>query len=97
MTWSLLAVVVAMTVSSRVLPMALLPTLRGRFALILDALPAPLFASLAALALFGGDEAPTVPVLLATATGLVGATRRLLGLTLGGGLLGFAVGHAIPW
>lgn len=97
MTWSLLAIVVAVTIASRVLPMALLPTPRGRVAVVLDALPAPLFASLAALALLGGDEAPSGPVLLAVAAGLAGATRRSLGLTLGGGLLGYAVGHALPW
>ena len=95
MTWMLLAAVTVVTVGSRVLPMSLLPTPRGRVADVLDALPAPLFASLAALALVGGDQAPSPPVLLAAAAALLGALRRSLALTLCCGIAGFAAGQAL--
>ncbi len=95
MTWTLLLGLALVTVASRVLPMALLPVPRGRVADILDALPAPLFAGLAALALVGGDEPVTPPVLLAAAAALVGATRRSLGLTLACGVGGFLLGRAL--
>lgn len=95
MTWTLLLALTLVTVASRVLPMALLPTPRGRVADVLDALPAPLFASLAALALFGDGQMPAAPVLLAAAAALLGAMRRSLALTLVCGLAGFALGHAV--
>jgi branched-subunit amino acid transport protein len=95
MTWMLLLVLTVVTVASRVLPMALLPTPRGRIAEVLDALPSPLFASLAALALVGGGERPTLPVLLAVAASLLGAFRRSLALTLVGGIAGFLLGQAL--
>jgi branched-subunit amino acid transport protein len=96
MTWTLLLALTLVTVASRVLPMALLPTPRGGVAEVLDALPAPLFASLAALALVGDGEPPTLPVLLAAATALLGATRQSLALTLGCGIAGFFLGQALP-
>lgn len=95
MSWLLLLGLTVVTVASRVLPMALLPAPRDRVADVLAALPAPLFAGLAALALLGGGERPTAPVLLATAAALLGATRRSLALTLVCGLAGFAVGRAL--
>ncbi|MDQ3738169.1 MAG: AzlD domain-containing protein [Actinomycetota bacterium] len=95
MTWLLLVALAVLTVASRVLPMALLPTPHGRLAEILDALPAPLFASLAALALAGDGELPTTPALAATAGALLGATRRSLGLTLLCGIAGFFVARAL--
>lgn len=96
MSWFLLFALTAVTVSSRVLPMVLLPAPRGHAVRLLDALPAPLFASLAALALVGGGEMPARPVLLAAAGALLGATRRSLGITLVCGLAGFALGQALP-
>ncbi|CAN5830565.1 hypothetical protein BH23ACT10_BH23ACT10_24890 [soil metagenome] len=95
MSWLLLGALTVVTVASRVLPMTLLPTPRGRVAEVLDALPAPLFASLAALALIGGDEPATPPMLLAAAGALLGATRRSLALTLVCGITGFLLGHAL--
>ncbi|MBB2923277.1 AzlD domain-containing protein [Cellulomonas cellasea] len=91
MTTALLLVVTLVTVASRVLPMTLLPTPHGRAADVLDALPAPLFAALAAVALLGGGELPEPPVLAAAAGALLGALRRSLLLTLGCGLVGFAL------
>lgn len=92
MSWALLAGLALVTLASRVLPMALLPTPRGRAADILQALPAPLFASLAALSVVGDGARPTVPVLLAGAFALVGAVRRSLPLTLICGIAGFLLG-----
>jgi branched-subunit amino acid transport protein len=95
MTWALLIGLALVTLASRVVPLALLPAPRGRVAQILDALPAPLFASLAALALVGDGAAPSVPALAGGAAALVGATRRSLGLTLGCGIVGFALASAL--
>lgn len=95
MTWPLLVALTLMTVASRVLPMTLLPSPRGRAAQVLDALPAPLFAALAALALLGEGNVPTPPVLLATVAALAGATRRSLALTLACGITGFLIGQAL--
>ncbi|MBA2496404.1 MAG: AzlD domain-containing protein [Acidimicrobiia bacterium] len=95
MSWALLAALAVVTVASRVLPMALLPTPRGRVALVLDALPAPLFAGLAVHALIGDRTLPTAPELLAAAAALLGATRRSLAFTLLCGIAGFFAGQAL--
>lgn len=92
MTWTLLLALTGVTVASRLLPMTLLPALRGRVAEVIDALPAPLFASLAALSLVGDGTRPSLPVLLATGAALAGATRRSLAVTLVCGLTGFGLG-----
>lgn len=96
MTWGLLFAVTGLTIASRMLPMVLLPAPRGRAARMLDALPAPLFAGLAVLALLDDGGRPTLPVLLAAGGALVGATRRSLGLALLCGILGFLLGAALP-
>jgi uncharacterized membrane protein len=95
-TWVLLLALTAVTIASRVLPMVLLPTPRGQVARVLEALPAPLFASLAALALFDDGRAPPLPVVLAAVAALLGATRRSLALTLACGVAGFLLGEALP-
>lgn len=95
MTWTLLLALTLVTAASRVLPMTLLPKPRGRAAEVLNALPAPLFASLAALALVGDGQAPTPSVLLAATGALLGATRRSLIWTLACGIAGFSIGQAL--
>lgn len=95
MSWLLLGSLVLVTVASRVLPMTLLPDPRGEVASIVAALPAPLFASLAALALVGGGEPPPLPVLAAAVAALAGALRRSLALTLVCGLAAFFLAHAL--
>lgn len=95
MTWLLLATLTVITVLSRVLPMTLLPTPRGRLALLVGALPAPLFASLAVLALVGDGRRVTTPALVAAAAAVLGATRRSLWLTLVCGLAGFGLGNVL--
>lgn len=94
MTWALLVGVTAVTVGSRVLPMTLLPEPRGRMAVVLEALPAPLFAGLAALALVE-DGPPSWPLLAAVGGALVGAARRSLGLTLIGGVAAFLLAQQV--
>ncbi|HEY8340721.1 MAG TPA: AzlD domain-containing protein [Egibacteraceae bacterium] len=95
MTWVLLLAVALLTAASRVLPMTLLPVPRGRAAAVLDALPAPLFASLAVLALLPDGQAPSAPVLLAAAGALLGALRRSLLVVLACGLGGFLLGAGL--
>ncbi|HUG84109.1 MAG TPA: hypothetical protein VMM13_06065, partial [Euzebya sp.] len=62
---------------------------------VLEALPAPLFASLAALSLVGGGAAPTVPVVVAATCALLGSLRRSLALTLACGIAGFLLGGLV--
>lgn len=95
MTWTLLIAATIVTVASRVLPMTLLPTPTGRTANVLDALPAPLFAALAALALVGDGELPPLPVIAAAGGALLGALRRSLILVLACGIAGFFLGLAL--
>lgn len=89
MSWALLVALAALTIASRVLPLALLPTPRGRVAAVLEALPAPLFASLAILSLLGDGARPSAPALAATAGAALGAARRSLLLALVCGIGGF--------
>jgi hypothetical protein len=95
MTWTLLLALSLVTAASRVLPMALLPHPRGRAADVLQSLPAPLFAGLAALALVGDGSAPGLPAVLAGVGALLGSLRRSLGLALACGVAGFLVGQAL--
>ena len=93
MSWWLLLALGAVTLASRVLPMALLPVPRGRAAELLDALPAPLFAALAALSLVGAGT-PEVPAVAAVGGALVGAARRSLLLALGCGATAYLLARA---
>ncbi|MGH8873758.1 MAG: AzlD domain-containing protein [Acidimicrobiia bacterium] len=95
MSWVLLALLALVTIASRVLPMVLLPVPRGRIAGVLDALPAPLFAALAAHALVGVGAPPSAPALLAAGAALVGAIRKSLALTLAFGISGFLLGQTL--
>lgn len=87
MSWGLLISLAVVTVASRMLPMTLLPRPSGRVAAWLEVLPAPLFASLAALALVGADG-PMAPLFGALLGAVPGIARRSLGLTLAGGVVG---------
>jgi hypothetical protein len=62
---------------------------------VLQSLPAPLFAGLAALALVGDGTGPELPTLLAGAGALLGASRRSLGLALACGVTGFLLGGVL--
>jgi branched-subunit amino acid transport protein len=91
-TWTLLLALTLVTAASRVLPMTLLPHPRGHAAEVLQSLPAPLFAGLAALALVGDGTLPGLPAVLAGIGALLGSLRRSLGLALVCGVAGFLLG-----
>jgi MYXO-CTERM domain-containing protein len=92
----LVVAVAAITVGSRAVSVALLPPPRGTLAAIVDRLPAPLFAVLAAATLLGSDHASSpAPVWLAAAAALVTVRRRSLLLTVAAGLAGALVGRAL--
>lgn len=82
----------AVTIGSRVVALALLPAPRGRLAEVVERLPAPLFAGLAALSLVGSDAgASDPPTLAALVCALLAARWSSLLLTLAAGLGGFVI------
>lgn len=82
----------ALTYLSRVAAMVFLPPPRQRLAVVVERLPAPLFAALAALSLVGeGIGFPPIPVIAATVGALVVAPLRSLLITLVVGLSAFVV------
>lgn len=91
---SLVVAVAAVTVASRVAALAVLPPPRGRAAVLVGRLPAPLFAALAAVSISGTDGGLRDPRLLAAVGCALVSTRwSSLLVTLGAGLGGFvAVG-----
>ncbi len=92
----LVVAVAAVTVGSRIAAIALLPEPRGRLAAIVDRLPAPLFAALAAVSLTGSDRGSGDPaLLLAVGCALVSTRWRSLLLTVIAGLGGFLLGQAL--
>jgi hypothetical protein len=92
----LVVAVAASTVGSRAVSVALLPPPRGALAAVVERLPAPLFAVLAAVTLLGSDHASSAaPVWLAAGAALVTVRRRSLLLTVAAGLAGAVVGRAL--
>lgn len=82
----------AITLGSRVAALALLPPPSGAVAGLVDRLPAPLFAALAALSLMGSEAGPGDPAILAAVGCALIATRwRSLLVTLGAGIGGFVL------
>jgi hypothetical protein len=93
---ALVAAVALITVGSRAVSVALLPPPRGQLAAVVDRLPAPLFAVLAAATLLGSDGASSrAPAWLAAAAALATVRRRSLLLTVAAGLAGAVVGQAL--
>lgn len=87
---TLVLVVAAVTAGSRVAALALLPPPRGAAEGLVQRLPAPLFAALAALSLTGSEAGVTDPPMLTAVGCALAATRwRSLLVTLGAGLGGF--------
>jgi hypothetical protein len=72
-----------------------LPAPRGTLAAVVDRLPAPLFAVLAAATLLGSDHGSGGGVWLAAAAALLTVRRRSLLLTVAAGLAGALVGQAL--
>lgn len=88
--------VAAVTVGSRIASTALLPPPRGRLAELIDRLPTPLFAALAAVSLTTSARGSTDPAnLLAIAFALASTRHRSLLLTVLAGLAGFLIGDAL--
>ncbi len=91
-----LLAVAAITVGSRVAALALLPPPQGAVAGLVRRLPAPLFATLAALSLTGSDGSDTDPTMLTAVCCALLATRwSSLLITLGAGLAGFLIASLI--
>jgi hypothetical protein len=90
---ALVAAVALVTVGSRVAATAVLPAPRGALSEVIDRLPAPLFAALAAVSLTGAEAGRSDPaLLLAAGCALVSTPWRSLLLTVVAGLAGFVVG-----
>lgn len=96
MSIGVLLALAVLTYVSRAVGLVLLPHPSNRFRRLLDRVPAPLFAGLAAVSLSGpeGGLAP-VPTLAAAAGGLMLSPTRSLLAVLGGGLLGYALGSVL--
>ena len=93
MSWALLFAVAALTYASRALGLLVVPALQGRARDVLERLPVPLFASLAALPLVVDGSLVAWPVLTAFGGAVVAVLlRRTLLVALVGGLAGFAAG-----
>jgi branched-subunit amino acid transport protein len=92
LTPELVLVIAAITYGSRVLAMAVLPPMPPRLARVLDRMPAPLFAGLAAQALVGpGGEIAAPEVLAAAGGALVISPLRSLPACLLAGMTAWAV------
>lgn len=94
MTHLVLVVAAAvLTYLSRAVALVVLPAPRGRLRAIIERLPAPLFAGLAVLTLFGQDlRVPPTPVLLAAVAALALTPTRSLAVVLAAGLAAYALG-----
>ena len=92
MTPELVLVIAAITYGSRALAMAVLPPMPPRSARVLDRMPAPLFAGLAAQALVGpGGEIAAPEVFAAAGGALLISPLRSLPACLVGGLAAWVV------
>lgn len=92
MSLELLLVIALMTYGSRALALVLMPKPIPRVRAVLDRIPAPLFASIAALSLIeDGAVAPAETLIAAAGALLLTPTRSLLWV-LAGGLAGYGAG-----
>jgi hypothetical protein len=93
---ALVAAVAVVTVGSRVAATAVLPAPRGALSEVIDRLPAPLFAALAAVSLTGAEGSAADPaLLLAAGCALASTPWRSLLITVAAGLAGFVVGTTV--
>lgn len=92
----LLLAVVVITVGSRVAALAFLPPPQGAAAELVQRLPTPLFAALAALSMVGSKGSTPEPAMIAaTCCALIATRWSSLLITLIAGLGGFAVASLI--
>lgn len=95
MSLALIAAIAVLTYASRAVALVLMPHPAPRVKVVLDRIPAPLFASLAAISLVP-DGAPADGEVLAAGLGALLATpTRSLLWVLVGGLVGYAVGALV--
>ena len=96
MSTTLIIVLAAITYASRVLALAVLPPPSRALEGILNRVPAPLFAGLAALSLVGpGGNLADDSVLFATAGALIAAPSRSLLVVLLAGLAGYWLARVV--
>jgi len=92
----LVLVAAAVTLGSRIAALALLPPPSGAAAGLVQRLPAPLFAALAALSVTGSEAGVGDPAMLAAVgCALVATRRRSLLVTLGAGIGGFLIASLV--
>jgi branched-subunit amino acid transport protein len=95
MSWEVMIVIAVMTYGSRALALVLLPNPSARVRAVLDRIPAPLFASIAALSLIeDGALAPAETLFAAAGALLLTPTRSMLWV-LAGGLAGYGAGSLL--
>lgn len=91
-----LVAIAFITYASRAASVVFLSPPRGRFGAILGRMPAPIFASLAALTLVTDDRSLAAgPVLCAALGALIVSPKRSLPLCLIGGVAGYALGNLL--
>ena len=91
-----LVAIALITYASRAAAVVFLPPPRGRFAAILGRMPAPIFASLAALTLVTHDRSLAAwPVIGAALGALIVSPRRSLPVCLIGGMAGYALAPSL--
>lgn len=95
MSTALVIVVAVLTYASRACALVLMPQPPLRLRMVLDRIPAPLFAALAALSLIDEGSVAPATTLWAAAGALVAAPTRSLLWVLAGGLIGYAVGEVV--
>ena len=90
MSFWLIAGIAVMTYGSRALALVLMPDPSPQLRSILDRIPAPLFAALAAVSLFDGGALADARTLMAAAGAVALTWTRSLLLVLLGGLVAYA-------
>ena len=95
MSPGLIVAIALMTYGSRALALVLMPHPPEHVRAILDRIPAPLFASLAALSLIDEGSIAPAATMCAAAGGLALSPTRSLLWVLVGGLAGYVAGVAV--
>jgi branched-subunit amino acid transport protein len=91
----LIAAIALMTYASRALALVFVPHPPEHVRRVLDRIPAPLFASLAALSLIDDGSAPPATTVCAAMGAFVLAPTRSLLWVLAGGLVGYTIGAVV--
>lgn len=92
MSLSLIAAIALLTYASRALALVVMPDPPPRAKAVLDRIPAPLFAALAAISVVADDQIAAPVMLCAVFGALLATPTRSLLYVLFGGLAGYALG-----